>query len=375
MSENIQVPQGWEVIEFCNIVNLRNKKYIPNQNDNIKCIELECIEKENGNLLYYINSNTQKSTKNYFYKNDVLYGKLRPYLKKYFYATFDGVCSTEIWVFNATNKIDSYYLFLIIQSNKFNQYTNISTGTRMPRADWNIVSNMPILLPPLEEQKKIAEILSLWDKAIEQTKGLIAYKEKQKKGLMQALLTGKKRLQGFTDEWKTYSFNELCKTYAIDRNLQINSNSYLSNGIIPIVDQGNKNIAGYTNDKKYIINSKNDGYIIFGDHTRIIKFIDFDFAIGADGTKILYSSSLILNKLLFYYLKNSKITNLGYSRHFKLLKELIFIIPTSLDEQKAIADILSSADEEIELLNKQLELYTEQKKGLMQNLLTGKVRV
>lgn len=192
---------------------------------------------------------------------------------------------------------------------------------------------------------------------------------------MQALLTGKKRLNGFTDEWKTYSFNELCKTYAIDRNLQINSNSYLSNGIIPIVDQGNKNIAGYTNDKKYIINSKNDGYIIFGDHTRIIKFIDFDFAIGADGTKILYSSSLILNKLLFYYLKNSKITNLGYSRHFKLLKELIFKIPTSLDEQKAIADILSSADEEIELLNKQLELYTEQKKGLMQNLLTGKVRV
>ena len=202
MSENIQVPQGWEVIEFCNIANLRNKKYIPNQNENIKCIELECIEKENGNLLYCINSNTQKSTKNYFYKNDVLYGKLRPYLKKYFYATFDGVCSTEIWVFNATNKIDSYYLFLIIQSNKFNHYTNISTGTRMPRADWNIVSNLPVLLPPLEEQKKIAEILSLWDKAIEQTKDLIAYKEKQKKGLMQALLTGKKRLNASTTNWQ-----------------------------------------------------------------------------------------------------------------------------------------------------------------------------
>lgn len=79
----------------------------------------------------------------------------------------------------------------------------------MPRADWDIVSNYPILLPPLAEQEKIAEILTLWDKAIEQTKELIAYKEKQKKGLMQNLLTGKKRLPGFNDKWKTYIVKEL----------------------------------------------------------------------------------------------------------------------------------------------------------------------
>ena len=392
MSENIQVPQGWEVIEFCNIVNLRNKKYIPNQNDNIKCIELECIEKENGNLLYYINSNTQKSTKNYFYKNDVLYGKLRPYLKKYFYATFDGVCSTEIWVFNATNKIDSYYLFLIIQSNKFNQYTNISTGTRMPRADWNIVSNMPILLPPLEEQKKIAEILSLWDEAIEQTKDLIAYKEKQKKGLMQALLTGKKRLQGFTDEWKTIKLGDITKMNSGGTPTTTKQEYY--NGNINWVS-----ITDITSSYKYLYKTKTKitelglqnstarlfpiNTVLYAMYASIGECIIAKEEMATSQAILGVRCSDKLNhEYLFYLLynykdKSKKLAQQGTQANLnkEIVENFIFKIPTSLDEQKAIADILSSADKEIELLNKQLELYTEQKKGLMQNLLTGKVRV
>lgn len=384
MSENIQVPQGWEVKKLGEVF-----KKVTEKNIHLKINTVLTNSAQFGvipqNEFFDKSIATKENIDNYYIleMDNFIYNprisKLAPAgpISRNKYGI--GCVSPLYTVFkiHSNNNINFYEFYF--KSNLWNRqaYNIANFGARFDRM--NITDkdffNMPIPVPPLEEQKKIADILSLWDKAIEQTKELIAYKEKQKKGLMQALLTGKKRLNGFTDEWKTYSFNELCKTYAIDRNLQINSNSYLSNGIIPIVDQGNKNIAGYTNDKKYIINSKNDGYIIFGDHTRIIKFIDFDFAIGADGTKILYSSSLILNKLLFYYLKNSKITNLGYSRHFKLLKELIFIIPTSLDEQKAIADILSSADEEIELLNKQLELYTEQKKGLMQNLLTGKVRV
>lgn len=401
MSENIQVPKGWEVIEFCNIVNLRNKKYIPNQNDNIKCIELECIEKENGNLLYYINSNTQKSTKNYFYKNDVLYGKLRPYLKKYFYATFDGVCSTEIWVFNATNKIDSYYLFLIIQSNKFNQYTNISTGTRMPRADWNIVSNMPILLPPLEEQKKIAEILSLWDKAIEQTKELIAYKEKQKKGLMQALLTGKKRLNGFTDEWKTTKLGEVAETYGGLTNktkkdfgnrgskyisyLEIYQNYYLkkpTNNYVLVKDNETQTELEY-GDILFTLSSETPEEVgiscaILFEPKEKILLNSFSFCLRLKENNILYPlfSAYIfrakhIRKLVNKLAQGATRYNLSKASFLKLN----ITIPTSLDEQKAIADILLKVDEEIELLNKQLYLYTEQKKGLMQNLLTGKVRV
>lgn len=387
MSENIQVPQGWEVIEFCNIVNLRNKKYIPNQNENIKCIELECIEKENGNLLYCINSNTQKSAKTYFYKNDILYGKLRPYLKKYFYATIDGVCSTEIWVFNATNKVNSYYLFLIIQSNKFNHYTNISTGTRMPRADWNIVSNLPVLLPPLEEQKKIAEILSLWDKAIEQTKELIAYKEKQKKGLMQALLTGKKRLNGFTDEWKTYKLKELLKECNIrnknniENNILSVSNKY---GFIKQTDFFDKIVASkdtcnykiiYINQFAYNPSRINVGSIALlkNYESGILSPMYIVFECINELYNI-YFNYWIQSYLFMGIIKSYLSGSVRDSLNFKDMARISITIPP-LDEQKAIANILSSADEEINLLNKQLELYTEQKKGLMQNLLTGKVRL
>ena len=376
MTKNIDIPNGWEKTEFGNIVILRNKKYTPKSSENLKCIELECIEKENGNLLYYLNSNTQKSTKTYFYKNDILYGKLRPYLKKFIYAKDDGVCSSEIWVFSATKKINNYFLFLIVQTNKFNYITNISTGTRMPRADWDIVSNYPILLPPLAEQEKIAEILTLWDKAIEQTKELIAYKEKQKKGLMQNLLTGKKRLHGFNDKWKTVKLGEVIDKDIIYKKGQSLTAENANKGTIPVVAAGREipyfhNNYNFKNIITISASGAYAGYIWY-----------HNYPIWASDCNILYGQKDIFDTIFLFYilkLQQNKLYSLqtgGAQPHIYKNDICQLIIPKiSFNEQKAIADILCKADEEIELLNKQLDLYMEQKKGLMQNLLTGKVRV
>lgn len=373
MANKIDIPNGWEKTEFDNIVILRNKKYTPKDSENLKCIELECIEKENGNLLYYLNSNTQKSTKTYFYKNDILYGKLRPYLKKFIYAKDDGVCSSEIWVFSATKKINNYFLFLIIQTNKFNYITNISTGTRMPRADWDIVSNYPILLPPLAEQEKIAEILSLWDKAIEQTKELIAYKEKQKKGLMQNLLTGKKRLHGFNDKWKTTKLGEICKITTG----KLDANAMEENGIYPFFtcakDVYRINTFAFDTEALLISgNGANVGYI----HYYMGKFNAYQRTYVLNNFKeyIIFLKYYLENYLHIRIDKEKKAGNTPYIT-LDTISNMNLYIPQYQNEQKTIADILCKADEEIELLNKQLDLYTEQKKGLMQNLLTGKVRV
>ena len=374
MAKNIDIPNGWEKTEFSNIVILRNKKYTPKDSENLKCIELECIEKENGNLLYYLNSNTQKSTKTYFYKNDILYGKLRPYLKKFIYAKDDGVCSSEIWVFSATKKINNYFLFLIVQTNKFNYITNISTGTRMPRADWDIVSNYPILLPPLAEQEKIAEILSLWDKAIEQTKELIAYKEKQKKGLMQNLLTGKKRLHGFTDEWKTTTLGEVAEITTGNKN----NEDKIDNGQYPffVRSKNIERINTYSFDGEAILvpGDGNIGDIYhyingkFDFHQRVYKISNFR---EINAKFLYYNMQLLFKKRAISQTSKATVNSLRMDTFTKY----DICMPFNLDEQKAIADILCKANEEIELLNKQLDLYTEQKKGLMQNLLTGKVRV
>lgn len=393
MANNIDIPDGWERIEFGYVVNLRNKKYIPKSNENLKCIELECIEKESGNLLYYLNSNTQKSAKTYFYKDDVLYGKLRPYLKKYIYAKEDGVCSSEIWVFHTNKKITSYFLFLIVQSKRFNQITNISTGTRMPRADWNVVSNFPVILPPLAEQEKIAEILSLWDKAIEQTKELITYKEKQKKGLMQNLLTGKKRLHGFNDKWKTVKLGEVADFIS---GYSFSSDDFIDKGIALIkisnIQDDNINIDNNTaylpmefknKYHKFIIKT-NDLLIAMSGATtgKMGVFKQENIALLNQRVGIIRAKENYSQNFLIYILKiySNKILEMAYGGAQPNISsndiyKIKISIPISFNEQKAIADILLKADKEIELLNRQLKLYTEQKKGLMQNLLTGKVRV
>jgi type I restriction enzyme, S subunit len=128
---------------------------------------------------------------------------------------------------------------------------------------------------------------------------------------------------------------------------QISKDKYLEEGQYPIIDQGQKYIIGYSNDNSKIYKIKKP-VIIFGDHTRIIKYIDFNFIIGADGTKILFTDDTIFIKYAYYQLLHTKIESLGYSRHYKLLKEKEFIKPP-LEQQKQIAKTLDKANELVEL--------------------------
>ena len=199
--------EQWKTYELKELVSLSKEKYNPKKaTEDLPCIELEHIEGETGRLLGYTNSLAQGSIKNRFRPGNVLYGKLRPYLRKFYFPDFEGVCSSEIWVLhNDEEKIDNKYLYYLVQTNRFNESANKSTGTKMPRADWSFMSDIIFLVPPLKEQNKIASILSTWDKAIELKEKLIEQKKEQKKGLMQKLLTGEVRLPGFDGEWKKLS--------------------------------------------------------------------------------------------------------------------------------------------------------------------------
>ena len=234
--------------------------------------------------------------------------------------------------------------------------------------------NTRVVVPKVPEQEKIAEILAGQDRVIALKEKLLAEKQKQKKYLMQQLLTGKKRLPGFSGEWKKYNFFMIFKVLSSQK-YQIKKLKYFSVGKYPVIDQGKEFIAGYYNDEEKVIKCPKDGIIVFGDHTREIKFINFDFVVGADGTQLLVSSNeSILTYFLYYLLLNMNIPNDGYSRHLKYIKEAFYLVP-ALKEQTAIAEILSTADKEIELLEKDIEQEKFKKKSLMQLLLTGIVRV
>ena len=148
------------------------------------------------------------------------------------------------------------------------------------------------------------------------------------------------------NKWQKVNFNSFFEVLP-SKKYQVQKQDYLSNGDIPVVDQGQSLIAGYTNDKNKIFN--HDKVIIFGDHTRIVKYIDFEFAVGADGTQILGVKQNINLKFAYYQLLNKKIPDTGYNRHFKYVKAEDYYIPPTLEEQQEIVDVLDAASEIIRL--------------------------
>ena len=394
MNEEIAMRnKEWRKMELSHILEISKSKFNPKTtNENKKCIELEHISQETGKLLGYTNSNEQQSIKNIFKKNQVLFGKLRPYLKKYWKADFEGVCSTEIWVLNGKS-VTNDYLLQFIQTNKFNQIANVSSGSKMPRADWKYMAEIPFDVPPLKEQQKIAKILTTWDETISKQEALIGEKEQLKKGLMQKLLSGEVRFKEFDEEWEEVRFNNIFER--VTRKNTINNTNVLTisaqHGLINQEDFFNKSIAskdlsGYILLKKgeFAYNKSYSSGYPMGAFKRlnlydegVLSSLYIYFRIKDDNSDFYeqYFEAGLMNKEIF------KIAQEGARNHGLLnmsVKEFfndMLIIKPPLQEQQKIAQVLTTADREIELLKKELETLKEQKRGLMQKLLMGEVRV
>ena len=156
----------WERKRLGEVVRSKSGKYDSKKDfQPYNCIELEHLSSESGELLGFSDSKKSESIKNKFNKGDVLFGKLRPYLKKYVQAPFDGVCSSEIWVLKGENILNDF-LYRVVQTDFFVELTNQSTGSKMPRADWGVVSQGILTFPDLLEQKKIADFLTAIDEKL-----------------------------------------------------------------------------------------------------------------------------------------------------------------------------------------------------------------
>jgi len=156
------------------------------------CINMDCIESGTGQIIAAAEDNLT-SDKTSFAKGDVLFGKLRPYLRKYLYCSFDGFCSSEILVFRAKEAvIRSQFLYYIVSSESFVNYNTTQTfGTRMPRTSWDIIKKYKAKLPKLEEQDDIIEKISATDILAQTERSYLAKLQAIKTGLMQDLLTNK----------------------------------------------------------------------------------------------------------------------------------------------------------------------------------------
>lgn len=159
---------NWTEYKLCEVAELRSEKFTPNNVIQYPYIGLEHIEPKSLRLNGIGSSKDVSSQKSFFYPNDILYGKLRPYFQKVYSPDFKGVCSTDIFVVKPKKGINSKYLFYLLASDKFTELANLgSTGTRMPRADWKHLSSVTWSIPDLPTQTAIAEILSSLDDKIE----------------------------------------------------------------------------------------------------------------------------------------------------------------------------------------------------------------
>ena len=124
----------WKEDSIGSVISIKSDKHNPELcSTEFICVELESISQGTGELLETFNSAVQKSIKNKFSSGSVLFGKLRPYLKKYYLPNFDGVCSSEIWVMTS-RKLESIFLYSFIQTPDFSGLANLSSGSKMPRA-------------------------------------------------------------------------------------------------------------------------------------------------------------------------------------------------------------------------------------------------
>ena len=248
-----------------------------------------------------------------------------------------------------------------------NQIISTIVGGAIPTLSQKQVLSFKIpLAPSLTEQTAIANALSDADGLIASLEKLIAKKRNIKQGAMQQLLQPK-------EGWEVKKFNDVFKKHPA-KAYQINSFEYEESGVFPIIDQGKKLIVGYSDNKDKVFNCPVGGVIIFGDHTRILKYINFNFIVGADGTQLISTQKGNYCLFIYYLLLTKEIPNTGYNRHFKFLLEMEFSIPT-FNEQTRIASILSDMDEELSALEQKLEKYKKVKLGMMQELLTGKTRL
>lgn len=216
------------------------------------------------------------------------------------------------------------------------RFAAISKGATQDNLSLEKLLSQDLLVPPLEIQRRIAGILGAYDDLIEVNRRQIAVLEEMARGLFDEWFV-RFRFPGHEGVaiedtpdgalpagWCRAKVGKLLQK--ISRPVKIQKQDYIATGGVPCIDQGANFIGGYTDNQEAVIASPLP-MCVFGDHTRILKFITFPFASGADGTQLLYPTGELTPVYLYLALINVDLSNQHYARHFKFLKEQMLVVP------------------------------------------------
>ena len=394
----MSVPEGWHINQLEELALVERGKFsVRPRNDsryfggNIPFVQTGDIGAANTYLTCYsqtLNEDGLKVSK-LFPKNSILI-TIAANIGDTAITTFDVACPDSVVAIQPfKDKADYFWLKMVLETCK-DDLDSKSTQKKKKNINLQVLKPLLIRTPPLPEQKKIARILSTWDRAIEVAEKLLNNSRQQKKALMQQLLTGKKRLPGFNGKWKKVNIGNVVHIASG----KSKSKFINENGERYIIDMGSISREGKLIpskktdlDEDYLLHEqlvmpKDDigggniiGRVGFIDQDRKYVLGDHVYALYVHGCDSLFLCYLInhdtVNKSLRR--KANGTAQLGLGK--KDVEKQPVYIPNTKEEQQKIASVLSAANKEIEILEQKLGCLRQEKKALMQQLLTGKRRV
>ena len=298
-------------------------------------------------------------------------------------APYDCYTNQSINSIVCNDRYDNEYVYYLIK-NFLPGLKSYNLGTASGR-EYVSKSNFEKIELVAEQdktiQKKIGEFLSRYDSLIENYQKQIKLLEEAAQRLYKEWFIdlhfpeheNTNIIDGVPEGWEKKKVGEVIAK--VPRSKQIPTKDYQNEGAIPIIDQSRDYIAGYTDDIESRVES-NEPYIVFGDHTRILKYVPFPFAKGADGTQLIMSNNLDLMPqcLLFTSLVSVDLSNYSYARHFKYLKEEEILVPTA-SIANAFSKHVAKWYAKIQLNRKQLRLLTEARDRLLPKLMSGEIEI
>ena len=388
------IPSGWKKSDFSALAIIASGLVDPKQEPycHMKHIGPENIEKNTGRILETSLASELGliSGKFYFDSKSIVYSKIRPNLNKVCAPSFEGICSADCYSITPTQAIRKHYLLnLMLSYDFYKRAVACSMRTGMPKINQDDLNIIPMCYPSnLVEQERIERILTDQDKLIALKEKLIEEKKLHKKALMQQLFSGKKRVPGFSDEWKLIKLKKLLKerkTYC-QKGLDFPHATLSIDGIYAKTDRYDREHLVKSEDKEYKITHKGDicynpanlkfGVICvntFGDAIFSPIYVTFEVQKGVD---LGFLSNYLMRWDFINAVRKYEEGTVYERMAVKPEDFLKFEIKLpSIEEQKAISKVLQLCDSEIELLQKNLDQEKQKKKALMQLLLTGIVRV
>ncbi|MCK9502339.1 MAG: restriction endonuclease subunit S [Lascolabacillus sp.] len=392
------LPSGWTIVPLSEVVRIANGQVDPKRGDykDLPHVGPENIESGTGRI-HGVRTSKElglKSGKYLFDEDAIVYSKIRPNLNKVCRPGFVGLCSADAYPMWPVNGISPDFLCYYMLSNMFvKQAVACSMRTGMPKINRDDLNTLWVICPSEAEQVAISSILASWDRTIELTERLIAEKLLYRKGLMQQLLTGKRRLPGFGKPVCGNQVPEGWKRLKTEEVFQNVSSKNCHGEIVLSVTQNEGIVLRANLDRKINMDHENT-------HTyKLVEPGDFVISLRSFQGGLEYSRFRGLVSPAYHVIRTKVKVSDDFYRHYFKSPEFIQRLKIAtigirdgkqiryddfsfmrlpfppVEEQCAIAKLIDAADIELKLLQDKLTALREQKKGLMQKLLTGKVRV